>query len=81
MPFTKGCLAHWCWRRISLNFVNVYLLFPYHLSLEKDGAIYVNKRESPSLTQGCFEPSLVDTDPLVSGIKTIKLCQCIFGIS
>ena len=41
-------LALWFWRRRSLNFVNVFTLFPNYLPLKKDGAIHLNNLESPS---------------------------------
>ena len=40
--------AQWFWRRTILNFVNVFLLFRYHLPLEKGRALHLNKPESPS---------------------------------
>ena len=43
------CLIYaWEWRRRFLNFVNVFSLFPNYLPLEKDGALHLNKLESPS---------------------------------
>ena len=39
-------LTQWFLRRI-LNFVNAFLLFHYHLSLEKGRALHLNKLESP----------------------------------
>ena len=44
----------------NLNFVNVFLLFPNHLPLEKGMAFHWNKPESP-FTQEYFVPSLVET--------------------
>ena len=41
-------LAQWFWRRRFLNFVNVFSLFHNYLPLEKAGALYLNKLESPS---------------------------------
>ena len=41
-------LAQWFWRRRFLNFVNVFFLFRKYLPLEKAGALYLNKLESPS---------------------------------
>ena len=40
-------LAQWFWRRF-VNFVNLFSLFRYHLPLERDGALHLNKLESPS---------------------------------
>ena len=41
-------LAQWFWRRRFFNFVNVFSLFRNYLPLEKGGAHYLNKLESPS---------------------------------
>ena len=41
-------LAQWFWRRRFLNFVNVFSLIRNYLPLEKDGALYLNKLETPS---------------------------------
>ena len=41
-------LAQWFQRRRFLNFVNVFSLFRNYLPLEKGGAHYLNKIESPS---------------------------------
>ena len=48
---TRGFGWNWLsgsWEKISLNFVNVFLLFCYYLPLEKDAVLYLNKLESPS---------------------------------
>ena len=37
----------WFWRRF-FNFINVFLLYRYYLSLEKGRALHLNKLESPS---------------------------------
>ena len=41
-------LAKWFWRRRFLNSVNVFLLFRYHLPLEKGWALHLNTFEFPS---------------------------------
>ena len=41
-------LAQWFWRRRFINFVNVFSLFHNYLPLEEDGALHLNKLESPS---------------------------------
>mgnify|MGYP003683931793 CR=1 FL=1 len=41
-------LAQWICRRRFFKFVNVFLLFHNYLSLEKGGALHVNKLESPT---------------------------------
>ena len=41
-------LAQWFWRRRFFNFVNVFSLFRNYLPLGKDGALHLNKLESPS---------------------------------
>ena len=41
-------LAWWFWRKRFLNFVNAFLLFCYHLPLEKGVALHLNKFNSPS---------------------------------
>ena len=42
-------LAYWFWRRrFFLNFVNVFSPFCNYLPLEKGGALYLTKLESPS---------------------------------
>ena len=41
-------LAKWLLRRIFFNFVHVFSLFRFYLTLEGDGALYLNKLESPS---------------------------------
>ena len=52
-------LAKWFRRRRFLNFVNVFSLFLNDLLLEKDGALHLNKLESPSpedaLCQVCLK--------------------------
>ena len=40
--------AQWIWRRGFFNFVNVFSVFRNYLHLEKGGALYLNKVESPS---------------------------------
>ena len=42
-------LAQWFWRRISINFFNVFSLFRYFLPLEKGVARNLYQLESPSL--------------------------------
>ena len=55
---SKGELAKWFWRRF-LKFVNVFLVFLNYLPLKKDGALHLNKLESPSpkddLCQVCLK--------------------------
>ena len=46
-------LAHCFWRRALKNFANVFSLFRYHLLLEKDVALHLNKLESPSPMMLC----------------------------
>ena len=41
-------LAHWFWRRRFFNFINVFSRFRNYLPLQKSGALYLNKIESPS---------------------------------
>ena len=41
-------LAKWFWRIRFSNFVNVFSLFPYYLSLEKRVALHLNKLEFSS---------------------------------
>ena len=41
-------LAQWFWSRRFLNLVNVFSLFHNYLSLEKGGALHLNKLESAS---------------------------------
>ena len=41
-------LAQWFWRKRFFNFVNVFSLFRNYLTLEKGGALHLNKLESPS---------------------------------
>ena len=41
-------LAQWFWRRRFFNIVNVFSLFLNYLPLEKDGALHLNKLQSPS---------------------------------
>ena len=41
-------LAQWFWRRIFLNFLNVFSLFRNYLPLEEGRALHLNKLESPS---------------------------------
>ena len=55
MPISQGCfgqiklkLAHSFLGRKFLNFVKVFSLFHNHLSLEKGGALHLNKLESSS---------------------------------
>ena len=40
-------LFQWFLRRIFLKFVNVFSQFLYYLPLEKEGALHLNKLESP----------------------------------
>ena len=42
-------LDQWFWRRIFLNFANVFSLFRNYLPLEKGRALHLNKLESPLL--------------------------------
>ena len=42
-------LAQWLWRREFFNFVNVFSSFRNYLPFEKDGALLLNKIESPLL--------------------------------
>ena len=42
-------LAQWFWRRRSIQFVNVFWLFPNYLPLEKGRTLYLNKLYSLSL--------------------------------
>ena len=41
-------LAQWFWRKRFLKVVNLFLLFPNYLPLEKDLALHLNILESPS---------------------------------
>ena len=50
-------LAKWFWRRF-LNFVNVFSLFGYYLSLEKGGALSLNNLEYPSPMDALFQVGL-----------------------
>ena len=73
-------MAKWFWRRTILNFVNVFWLLRNYLPLEKGGALYWNKLESPS-HKGCFVPSLVEIGSVVLEKKIFKFHPCIFTIS
>ena len=46
----KYCLkwAQWFWRRIFLNFVNLFSLFRNYIPLKMGGALHLNEHESPS---------------------------------
>ena len=54
IPFIQGCfgvclkLAQWFWRRIFLNFLNVFSLFRNYTPLENGVALHLNKLGSPS---------------------------------
>ena len=59
-PLTKDTLcqvllkfAQWFWRRILLNFVNVFLLFRNYFHLEKGGSLRLKKFESPHPRMFC----------------------------
>ena len=41
-------LAQWFWRKIFLNFINVFSLFRNYFPFEKGGALHLNKPKSPS---------------------------------
>ena len=54
-PSPKNALCHvslkldqWFWRKIFLNFINVFALFHNYLPSEKGRALHLNKIESPS---------------------------------
>ena len=54
-PLTKDALsqvwsklAQWFLRRNILKFAIVFSLFPYYLPLEKEGALHLNKLDSPA---------------------------------
>ena len=47
--------AQWFWRRIFINFVNVFSLFRNYLPLEKDMALFYNKLESPSPKDALYQ--------------------------
>ena len=51
-------LAHWFWRRIFFNFVNVFLLFCYYIHLEKARTLHLYKLESPSSKDASCQVSL-----------------------
>ena len=53
-------LAQWFWRRRFLNFVNVFLLFPIYIPLEKAVALHLNKLESPSPKDALCQVWLTD---------------------
>ena len=57
-------LAWWFWRKRFLNFVNAFLLFCYHLPLEKRCGPSFEQSWIP-LNQGCFVTSLVEIGPMV----------------
>ena len=57
-------LALWFLRRWFFKFVNIFLLFPYYLPLEKGVALHLNNAWIP-ITQGCFVPSLFEIGPVV----------------
>ena len=58
----------WNWPSGSLNFVNVFSLFCYHLPLVKGGTLHSNKLKSPSPKEALCQ-------------FFFKFCQCIFAIS
>ena len=67
------------WEKISLNFVNVFLLFCYYLPLEKDAVLYLNKLESPSPKDALCQVWLKLAQWFLK--KDFKFLQCIFSIS
>ena len=68
-------LAQWFWGRRFFNFVNVFSLFHNYLPLEKAGALYLNKLESPLPKDALCKVWLT----LV--LWFFKICQRIFAIS
>ena len=59
-PLHQGCiLARWFWRKIFLNFVNVFLLFRKSSPLGKGRGLSFEQTWI-RFTQGCFVPSLVE---------------------
>ena len=56
-------LAKWFWRRMILNFVNVFSPFHNCPPLEKGGALFLNKLESSSPKNAVW--SLVEISPVV----------------
>ena len=66
--------------KVFKNFVNVFFLIRNDRTLEKGGALHLNKFESPPL-QGCIVPSLVEIDSVVLENKILKCHQINFTIS
>ena len=64
-------LAQWFWRKRFLKVVNLFLLFPNYLPLEKDLALHLNILESPS-PGDTFLPRFVDLGPVVLEKKALK---------
>ena len=65
-------LAQWFLRRRFLKFVNVFLLFPYYLPLEKCGALHSKKLESPSPKDTLCQV-FVEIGPVVLEKKKMKM--------
>ena len=64
-------LAQWLWRFFLSNFINVFPLFHYYLSLEKGVALHLNK--------GCFAPNRVELGLWFQNFFLFH--QCMFAIS
>ena len=63
--------AQWFWRRTILNFVNVFLLFRYHLPLEKGGTLHLKLTWIP-FSYVWLVPSLVEIGPVVLEKKSLQ---------
>ena len=74
-------LAQWFWRRGFFNFVNVFSLFCNYLSLEKGGALHLNKLTFPSSIRMLCAKFCWNWPTVVSEKKIIKFRQCFFTIS
>ena len=76
-------LAKWLWRRMSLNAVNIFLLF-YHfqLPLETGALIWkkLNHFHIYMYKKALCQLSLVKIDPVVLEKKIFKCCQCFRNI-
>ena len=68
------------WRRRFFNFLNVFSLFRNYLPLEKGGALYLNKFESPSPKDALCH-FLVEIGSVVLEKRNFKFSQYIFAIS
>ena len=70
-------LAQWFWRRRFLNFVNAFSLFLNYVPLEKCGALYLNRLESP-FPRRCIVPSLVEIGSVVLERKIFLISSMYF---